>query len=217
MRRCAAPARPATRLAGAFATALLLSGCHYASSPLVGFGGFIGDTHTFSTDPNRPPGEAENMQRASGRDFAVVPLLPEEGNVWPGAPPREPTLADVQQQQNQENERIDRSVPPTPAPRRPRRGSSTPPGSVQTAPEPAPNPAPFNGSSLGVQPPPTGVPPPAINTPQGTLIPNNSVGNSGTTTATQPGGGTSIVVPNGNGTSTVIGPDGSTHTIPAPR
>ena len=88
---------------------------------------------------------------------------------------------------------------------------------AQTAPEPPPNPAPVNGSSLGVQPPPRGVTPPAINTPQGTLIPNNSVGNSGTTTATQPGGGTSIVVPNGNGTSTVIGPDGATHTIPSPR
>lgn len=216
MRRCAASMRPATRLAGALAAALLLSGCQYASSPLVGFGGFIADTHTFSTDPNHPPADAENMMRASGREVAVTPLMPEAGNVWPGPPSRGATLADVQRQQNLENDRIDRSVPGGPTSRRAKRGSSTPPGSVQTAPEPPPSPAPFNGSSLGVQTPPAGLPP-AINAPQGTLIPNNSVGSSGTITATQPGGGTSIVVPNGNGTSTVIGPDGSTQTIPAPR
>ncbi len=217
MPRCAVPVRPATRLASAFATALLLSGCHYASSPLVGFGGFIGDTHTFSNDPNQPPGGAENMLRASGKEFAVTPLVPEEGNVWPGAPSPTPTLGDVQLQQNRENDQIDRNLPGTPAPHRQPRGSSTPPGSVQAPLQPPSNPEPFNGSSLGVQPPPGGRTPPVINTPGGTLVPNNSVGNNGTTTATQPGGGTSIVVPNGNGTSTVIGPDGSTQTIPAPR
>ncbi len=212
MRRCPASARPAM-----LAAALLLSGCHYASSPLVGFGGFIGDTHTFTRDPNQPPGLAENMQRASGRDATVDPLLPEEGNVWPGPPPAQSTLSDVQQQQNQSNEQIDRAnPPPQQAPRRNRRGSSTPPGSVQTAPAPLPNPAPFNSPELGAQPPPATLPP-AIQTPQGNLIPNNSVGGNGTTTATQPGGGTSIVVPNGNGTSTVIGPDGATRTIPSPR
>lgn len=217
MRRCDASARTAMRVAATLVAALLLAGCHYASNPLVGFGGFIGDTHTFSNDPNEPPGLAENMQRAEGRDATITPLLPEAGDVWPGPPPAQPTLSDVQQQQNQENGQIDRANPPPAPPRRSkRRGSSTPPGSVQTAPAPPPNPAPFNSPNLGVQPPPGG-PPPAINTPQGTLIPNNSVGRNGTTTATQPGGGTSIVVPNGNGTSTVIGPDGTTQTIPTPR
>ncbi len=212
MRRCTA----LKRLPSLFGAALLLSGCHYASSPLVGFPGFIGDTHTFANSPNSPRNGIENIRRASGQAVPIEPLMPEPGNVWPGPPTAEPTLADMQKQQNQENQVLDNKQNQNPGPATPHRqprGSSTPPGAVQTQPSPPPSPQPFQPSFGG--PAPATLPPPVINTPGGSLIPNNSVG--GSITATHPGGGTSLVVPNGNGTSTVIGPDGATSTIPTPR
>lgn len=75
---------------------LLLSGCGYAGSPVSGFGGFVGDTHTYHLNPNAPPGQAENEKRVLGQEVAVAPLLPEPGEVWPGPPAPIPTLADVQ-------------------------------------------------------------------------------------------------------------------------
>lgn len=190
---------------------LTVAGCHYASSPVVGFGGFIGDTHTFNRNPNLPPGSDETMLRSQGRDLAMQPLLPEGGNIWPGPPPPEPSLEDIQKEQNVEQ--------PLPAPNVPPGGTTvapspgfTPPPNFNTAPPPRlpPTPAP---QAL----PPT--PPAALPTPQGPLINNGPVGiPGGAGTATNPTtGGQSIVVPNGNGTSTIIAPDGSTQTVPTPK
>ena len=48
---------------------LLLPACeNYVGNPLDGFGGFIADTHSFHTNPNRPPGDAPNMLRVEGQD-----------------------------------------------------------------------------------------------------------------------------------------------------
>lgn len=192
MRRCAEPMRfaPMAALLGLLA----LPGCHYVSSPLAGAGGFLGNTHSFAFDPNRPPGMGENMARVAGRDADVEPLLPELGNVWPGPIPADPTLTDLQRQQSE---------------------ASPPPASTPYAPHPQPRPsrAPSGGAGGSGS---TGAPPPLFTQPSGApLVPGASSG--GVTTATTPGGGTSIIVPNGNGTSTVIGPDGSTQTLPTPK
>ncbi len=206
--------RPSAR-AAAVGTVLLLGGCHYASSPLVGFGGFIGDTHTFSKNPHLIPGGDENVRYSEGGGVTVQPLLPEPGNIWPGPPAPIPTLTDVEKQQNQLEPQLNQpSNQPPPANTRPPahrpipRGSSTPPGPAPSVEAPPPAPPPAQFSPL---PSPAPSSPPVINTPSGPLIPN------GAGTAGSPGGGTSIVVPNGNGTSTVIGPDGSTTTIPTPK
>lgn len=207
------------RVASLAVCGLLLGGCHYASSPLVGFGGFVDDTHTFKSNPNLPPGNAENIRRVEGQAVTTEPLAVEQGNIWPGPPKPEPTLEDVIR-----DEQSDQSQSPPPGQEN---GSTVPYGSSA---HPQPRPAQGSGGSPGsvdlrsppatprVTPTPPGnivVPPASINTPHG-VQPLTRDGN-GVTTTTTPGGGTSIVVPNGNGTSTIIGPDGSTQTVPTPR
>ena len=209
-------ARVAWRVAPLLLPVSLLAGCHYASSPLVGFGGFIGNTHTFRANPNLPPGSDENVLRAQGRAGSPEPLLPEGGNIWPGPPPPEPSLSDIQQQQNAIDQQTQPQTPPPP----PARGSSTPPALL--APQPNPPPAPSATVTIPrstVAPPIPPPRPPTLLTPGGPLINNGPVGvPGGVGTATNPvNGSQNIVVPNGNGTSTVISPDGSTQIIPTPR
>jgi hypothetical protein len=214
--------------------ALSLSGCGYASSPFTGFGNFVGDTHTVSLRANMPVGDSENVRRVTGREVAVEPLLPEPGNIWPGPPPPEPTLEDIERQQNN-GQPIGGVVPPYngmppgtnpamppgqlpgqpvaphPQPRPYTRGSSTPPGTVptQTFP-PVAGPAPLPQGQRAPQPP-GGM----VQTPQGPVTMGPNTG--GVQTYSVPGGGTGIVVPNGNGTSTLVGPDGSVQTVPNQR
>lgn len=76
----------------------LLAGCAYAGSPLDGFGGFVGDTVSLHSDPNRPIGDAPNMQRVMGKEVDTAPLLPEPGNVWPGPLPPAKTMSDLQRE-----------------------------------------------------------------------------------------------------------------------
>ncbi len=222
MPRIRPPARPVFALAAATALPGILGGCHYASSPFVGFPGFIADTHTFRSNPNLPPGSDETLLHSEGRDVAMEPLLTEPGNVWPGPAPLDPTLADVQRLQNQQeqplNPQAPQAVPTNPAEPRPvPRGSSTPPGAVQTVPSVPPPPAPRG--QLSAPPAATApLPPPVIPTPSGPLINNGPVGvPGGMSTGTDIHGGQDIIVPNGNGTSTVISPDGSVRIIPSPK
>ena len=170
---------------------LLLSGC--------GFGHFLGDSFTLpGADPNAPIGDSENMLRVRSQQVAIVPLLPEPGNVWPGPPPPEPTLSDIQRQQNQQPV-TPPAVPALPDHRQPQPGGRLATPGQQQAPflpglstTPAPTPAP--GPGLAGTP----APPPVNNFRQ-----SPSTGN--------------IVIPNGNGTSTVIGPNGAVSTIPTPH
>ena len=194
----------------------LLPGC-------TGFGEFL--DHTFTTrNPNLPMADSQNVRRALGQDGDVEPLAPEPGNVWPGEQPPNPTLQDIQRQDNAsaagrgfEPTTVPGATPGLPAGRQPRpaaRGSSTPPGSVQPGADPLPRP-----DVLGA-PPSSSLPGPG---PQGRIIPTPrgpAVDVGGTSSYRQvnpPGQPGSIMVPNGNGTSTIISPDGSVQTVPTPR
>lgn len=193
---------------------VLLPGC-------TGFGTFLDHTFTLpGTNPNRPMADSENVRRSLGRDVDVTPLTPEPGNVWPGPPPPQPTLTDVQQQQSgtDQDTTVPGAQPGLPAGRQPRparRGSSTPPGSVEPGLPPAPGasvlpPAPSSPAPGG--PGRTGQ---TVITPQGPAV--DTGGTSGYRSLTTPQGPGAIMVPNGNGTSTIINPNGTIQTVPTPR
>jgi hypothetical protein len=194
-----------------FGLVILLPGCAYVGDPTAGFGDFIGDTHTPSANPNRAMGDSENMQRVKGNEVTAPPLLTEPGDVWPGPIPPEPTLGDIERQQNQQMQQQEQQpglLPPAhPQPR----GSSTPPGPPQPglAPLPSMPPATFPQTV-----PPIQSQPPTVQTPQGPVVPNPS--GNGVRTYNVPGGGQGMIIPNGNGTSTLIGPNGNVQTTPTP-
>lgn len=194
---------------------LALAGC-------TGFGEFL--DHTFSSpyaNPNIPMADSENVRRALGTPAEVAPLTPEPGNVWPGPPAPDPTLADIDAQQGREDTRgfpqttVPGTTPGLPAGRQPRpRGSSTPPGND------SPGLVPLPQSPSNTAPPVSSVPPPnpqgrVVQTPQGPAV--DAGGTSSYRQLTAPGAPGSIIVPNGNGTSTIIRPDGSVQTVPTPR
>ena len=152
---------------------------------------------------------------------AIQPLEVEPGNVWPRFDTRDPTLEDVANHPEREDQR---GFPPTnvpgeqyglPAGREPRpapRGSSTPPGNVQPGlpaiPSPSVRPPP---PAANAPKPPGGV----VLTPQGPAV--DTGGTNSYRQLNTPQGPGAITVPNGNGTSTVISPDGTVQTIPTPR
>jgi len=214
--------------------AFSLGGC-------TGFGTFL--DHTFSVpgaNPDLPQADAENVRRSLGRVAPVAPLVPESGNVWPekAVLAATPTLSDLERNPAARDQFAPTTVPgeqpglpaghepvPTGRPTEPRpslpnvhpqrrRGSSTPPGSVEPglAPLPAsPLPPPESRGQRGSRPPGG-----AVQLPGGTGV--DTGGTSGYRTLTLPNGQPgAIVVPNGNGTSTVIGPDGSVSTVPSHR
>lgn len=193
--------------------ALLMPGCAYVGNPFAGFGGFIGDTHTIRRGVNSPPGDSINMLRARGEPSPSEPLLPEQGNIWPGPPPAEPTLSDLERQQGIENpappgQEFPRLPPP--------RGSSTPP--------PAPEQPP--GAPMSALPPITAPPPQAATPikPTPPVVVQTEHGSATITTDANgiqsfrlPDGSGGHVVNNGNGTMTLIGNDGRVFSAPAPR
>jgi hypothetical protein len=190
--------------------ALLLPGCQsFVGSPFDGFGGFLANTQTFASNPNRPIGNTPNMLRAYGEEVDVEPLTVESGNVWPGPAPEGPTLQDLQHEQNQSDSAAQPPLPPAAHPQP--RGSSTPPGSAMPPP-----PAPMPLSATPPQLPPQRQPSTQFyQSPAGTAI-SPQPGN-GVRTYTDPRGGIGIIVPNNNGTSTLIAPDGTVTTAPNPR
>jgi len=195
---------------------LVLAGCEGVDSPgdvvgnpFSGFGGFISDTHTFRDNPNGPVGDADNMQRARGLEVQTPPLLPEPGNIWPGPLPPEPTLADLQKEQNS-------GAPYSPPPANPEppvrpRGSSTPPPMSQAPSLPQPGAAAPPPAAGQISAPSPNV----VQTPDGPAVINT--GGNGVQTYTLPNGGSGRAIPNGNGTMTLIGGDGRVTTVPMPR
>lgn len=194
---------------------LTLSGC-------TGTGEFL--NHTFSLpgrNPNLPMADSENVRRALGMRADVEPLQPEPGNVWPGEQPPNPTLQDIQQQDNASAQRgfeptaVPGAAPGLPAGRQPRptsRGSSTPPGSVQPGADALPRPDVPGVPPRSNLPNPTGR---VTQTPSGPAV--DVGGTRNYRQVNPPGQPGSIMVPNGNGTSTIISPDGSVRTVPTPR
>lgn len=82
------------RKAALLAIPVFLSGCS-------GLGKSISDTATLpGADPNLPEGSSENMEKVKGHAYLAMPLLPESGNIWPGAPQPLPTLRDVEASPN---------------------------------------------------------------------------------------------------------------------
>lgn len=185
---------------------LAMTGCaQYVSSPFDGFGGFIGDTHNIYRNPNRPPGDSDNMRRVLGQPAVSDPLLPEPGNVWPGPPPPEKTLQDIERSNGDDMLRPGEELNLG----RPRGSGNPPPGTFQPTPSNTPT------ADVPLSPPQQAAPTsPVLQTPQGPAVLNR---NGSVSTYTDPKGGTGILVPNGNGTSTLIAPDGSVQTVPTPR
>jgi hypothetical protein len=188
---------------------LALPGC-------AGFGDFLGDTFTFGTQPNLPLANSENTRRVMGLESSTEPLVPESGNVWPGAVAPTPTLQDLEKQGNVETTPAPspNGAPFLPDHRQPRPGSSTPPGSNQPALPPELQIPPQSPPPVSANPP---VPPAqgqAVQTRGGPAV--TSGGTSGYQTLTTPQG-QAIVVPNGNGTSTIIHPNGTVETVPTPH
>lgn len=202
---------------------VLVTGCQFVGDPTVGFLGFVSDTHAFSSNPNRPPGDSINMRRVEGQEPETTPLLPEPGNVWPGPVPPSKTLEDLQSEQSGPiggSPSPYAPAPYTPPPinppavhPQPRAGSSTPPGSAQPG---------TVAPSQSLPPLPPGTPTQPV-TPGSRVFQTSSgpaattVGPNGVETFRNSNGQTGIVVPNGNGTSTLIAPDGSVQTVPNPR
>ena len=198
-----------------FGLMILLPGC-------TGLGTFLDHAFSFpGTNPNAPAADSENVRHALGTEVTFKPLLPEPGNVWPGPQAPDPTLTDLERDQNGEGRRgfpptdVPGATPGLPAGRQPRpEGSSTPPGSVppfQAGSPGVPALAPAPRSSTPGPGPQGGI----VNTPRGPAV--DAGGTSSYRQLTTPGGPGAIIVPNGNGTSTVISPDGGVQTIPTPR
>jgi len=180
-----------------------LSGCG------TDFGHFLGDTHTFRSNPNMPAVDSENMRRVTGDDTSQQALTPEPGNIWPPPAGPMPTLMDLEKQ-SPPGQTGQNSVTP------PAIGSGGPQSVPQTAlgaEPPAPMP---RATTMPTIRPSSASPPASYQTPAGTAV--TTGGGPGYSTTTNPGGGgNSIVVPNGNGTSTIIHADGTVETVPTPK
>jgi hypothetical protein len=204
---------------------LLLSGC-------TGFGNFIGNTHSFSSNPHPPTGDTANMQRAYGHAGVQEALLPETGQVWPTAIPAMPTLADIQKQMNL-NGNAEPQLGPVPGGPGPVPGLNTLPG-MQGAPGLPQVPGQGSPGASLTPPPLTGMTPPVkspyseppdlvmpkvgttITTPQGPATVTGGTANY-QTLAPINGQGGGILIPNGNGTSTLVMPNGTISTVNSPH
>ncbi len=72
---------------------LSLAGCsserHFARDMAWPFG-----------NPNAPPINSETAERAIGKTPDIAPIVPQAGDVWPGAVQPMPTLSDIQKNSN---------------------------------------------------------------------------------------------------------------------
>jgi hypothetical protein len=166
-------------------TSSLLAGC-------TGTGVFLDHTFSwFGNNPNAPAGNSEMFLRLRGEPVSITPLLPEEGNVWPGPQKPDPTLQELEAQQQKTG-----AAP-----------AVVGGGTDHQQPRPA-------GSNAGtapngmVAPPQRGRNGAAVDTTGGQKVPGYR------DLQPAPSTGKGILVPNGNGTSTLIGPDGSVSTVP---
>jgi hypothetical protein len=185
---------------------LLLPACNYVGNPTDGSGTFLKNTLLPYANANRPQGDMPTMQRVTGRPIDAEPLLPEEGNVWPGPLPPAKTLGDLQREAGAPLG----GVEPDPRTPLPRSGSSTPP----MAPAPiAPLPRATTPAPQPLTPPRPGAG--VLQTPSGPAM--TTTNQNGTQTFMLPNGVSGMVINNGNGTATLMGNDGSTLIAPMTR
>lgn len=180
----------------AIAAAGSLAGC-------TGTGVFLDHSFTwFGENPNTPAGNSEMFQRLRGERFEVSPLLPEAGNIWPGPQKPDPTLQELQAQQNGAGPA---SVGGGTDHQQPR--PAGPQGPAPAVVKPGPTPGLVAPQK---QAPGGGV----VDTTGGRNLPDYRRLQPSSSAPAAPQAGKGILVPNGNGTSTLIGPDGSVSTVP---
>ena len=168
---------------------MLSSPSEIFGNPLVGSGTLLGDTSSFSLNPNRPVSDAPNVNRVLGKGYEQEPLLPEGGNVWPGPLPPAKTMSDLQKEGP-----LGEEAAPEPA----------------AAPsKPATKPA---AKTSQAAPRPTGR---VLQTPAGPGV--VSIGTDGKETILLPNGQKGTVSPAGSGTAMVKLPDGRSYTVADPR
>ncbi len=203
---------------------LLLSACNSVGNPLDGFGGFLGDTISFQSNPNRPIPESDNIRRVMGQEVENEPILSETGNIWPAMPRVEPTRITLEQ-----------APPAHPMAAAPIAAPIAAPVATPTPATPTPaTPTPLAPTPVAPPPPPP-QPPPQPPTVAAPVIPPATAITSGTTLATAkgpailttgangiinytlPSGATGRAINNGNGTMTLIGTDGTVMSAPVPR
>lgn len=170
-------------------------------NPADGWLGYIGDTITFKSNPNRPQPESDNIRRVMGQPVESEPLTSETGNIWPALPRREPTAAELEK------------APPAgakPAAKPVAMAPAAPPAAT------APAAAPASAAPASPIPPATAIANGAsLATPNGNAI--LTTGANGVLTYTLPSGATGRAINNGNGTMTLIGADGQVMSVPAPK
>ena len=165
---------------------------------------------------------ARTSAAPSARTHKSAPLQPEPGNIWPGPPAPEPTLADI------EAHPTARGPARLPADHRPRRRTrpARPPATQAGARQLHPagqRPAWPAACHRPRRQPGAHRHPPAA--PARSAAPSRCptareptpAAPTGYRQLNTPSGPGAIVVPNGNGTSTVINPNGTVQTIPTPR
>ena len=184
-------------------TLLLLGGCS-------GLGNFFYDTARVpGQNPNATTGVSENLQRSRGIEPASAPIVPQEGNVWPGPPQPLPTLSDVSHFGGQGGGQGEGALLGGTGGAMPRGGSMSLGEQDSIHRGAALDDGGFSGGSS-----PGG---PAGGRAGGGL--SNSVPDPASRFRNQGGpppgsnAGGNIVIPNGDGTSTVISPDGSVKTV----
>ena len=170
---------------------ILLPGCG------TGFDTFVYEAGLSPGNPTAPIGDSENMRRVHAAPSDLPPLTTEPGDVWPGPPPPEPTLIDIQRQ-----------TAPLPGPQL----APGTPGPVQRG-----RPVPGSDVAPGVTPQAGATPAPVPGVPSRGAAPIPQVPVPSPTGAAHNPYGKGILVPNGNGTSTLVAPDGSVTTVPTPK
>ena len=187
---------------------LLLSACNVVGNPLDGFGGFLGDTISFQSNPNRPIPESDNIRRVMGQEVENEPILSETGNIWPAMPRVEPSRMTLEQ--------APAARPLATAPARASAPLAAPPPIAPTPIAPAPVAPPPPTAAAPVIPPATAIASgTTLGTAKGPAI--LTTGPNGIISYTLPSGATGRAINNGNGTMTLIGTDGTVMSAPVPR
>ena len=168
-------------------------GCTSFSVSCTGLDRHLGSTINPFGNPNMPDARSETAQRVRGVKLSTMPVLPEEGDVWPGQPEPVPSLQDVSRSDRNFVEKWQKARPQLDADLRQQlndgQGMSVGEDVGQRY-----------GSGKGVM-------------PIGKPIPSHVKDNA--RPYMEPAGRGVVTIPNGDGTDTLIAPDGSVKVVSA--